>query len=114
MLLPALLLVIPLVAVHLYARAYVEPPIESSSDCKDPNARPGSRAQTSIAIRPGWVQSFRAARSAISAVNFLKSKLIPRIALRYPSLWGSRRLDLPESRRAVRRRGRILPRRRCL
>ena len=53
MLLPALLLIIPLVAVHLYARAYVEPSIESSSDCKDPNTRPGSRAETSIAIGPG-------------------------------------------------------------
>ena len=53
MLLPALLLTIPLVAVHLYAQAYVEPSIESSSDCKEPNARPGSRAQTSIAIGPG-------------------------------------------------------------
>ena len=52
MLLPALLLVIPLVAMHFYARAYVEPPIESSSECQDPNARPGSRAETAIAIRP--------------------------------------------------------------
>jgi hypothetical protein len=52
MLLPALLLTIPLVAMHFYARAYVEPPIESSSDCQDPNARPGSRAETAIAIRP--------------------------------------------------------------
>jgi hypothetical protein len=51
-LLPALLLVIPLVAMHFYARAYVETPIESSSDCQDPNARPGSRAETAIAIRP--------------------------------------------------------------
>lgn len=53
MLLPALLLVIPLGAMHFYARAYVEPPIESSSDCQDPNARPGSRAETSIAIGSG-------------------------------------------------------------
>jgi hypothetical protein len=52
MLLPALLLTIRLVAVHFYARAYVEPPIESSSDCQDPNAQPGSRAEMSIAIRP--------------------------------------------------------------
>jgi hypothetical protein len=51
MLLPALLLVIPLIAMHFYARAYVEPPIESASDCKDPNARPGSRANMSITIR---------------------------------------------------------------
>jgi hypothetical protein len=47
MLLPALLLARPLVAMHFYARAYVEPPIESSSDCKDPNARPASRAEKS-------------------------------------------------------------------
>jgi hypothetical protein len=52
MLLPALLLTIPLVAVHLYARAYVEPPTESASECQDPNARPGSRAEASSAIRP--------------------------------------------------------------
>jgi hypothetical protein len=51
MLLPALLLAIPLVAMHFYARAYVEPPIESASDCQDPNARPGSRAEKSITIR---------------------------------------------------------------
>lgn len=52
MLLPALLLVIPLIAMHFYAREYVELPIESASDCKDPNARPGSRAEKSITIRP--------------------------------------------------------------
>jgi hypothetical protein len=53
MLLPALLLALPLMAIHLYAREYVEPTIESSSDCKDPNARPGSRAEKFITIRPG-------------------------------------------------------------
>jgi hypothetical protein len=53
MVLPALLLAIPLIAMHFYARAYVEPPIESSSDCKDPNARPGSRAERLITIPPG-------------------------------------------------------------
>ena len=53
MLLPAVLLTIPLAAVHLYARAYVEPATESASDCQDPNARPGSRAERSIAIGPG-------------------------------------------------------------
>jgi sRNA-binding protein len=36
-----------------YARAYIEPTIESSDDCKDPNARPGSRAENSATIRPG-------------------------------------------------------------
>src|SRR5262249_53678781 len=50
MLLPALLLAIPLMAIHFYAREYVEPAIESSSDCKDPNTRPGSRAEKFITI----------------------------------------------------------------
>jgi hypothetical protein len=39
----ALLFATPLIAMHLYATAYVEQPA-ASSDCKDPNARPGSRA----------------------------------------------------------------------
>jgi hypothetical protein len=49
----ALLLAMPLMAMHLYARAYIEPAIESSDDCKDPNARPGSRAENSASIRAG-------------------------------------------------------------
>ena len=49
----AALLAMPLLAIHLYARAYVEPTIESSDDCKDPNARPGSRAEKSANIRAG-------------------------------------------------------------
>jgi hypothetical protein len=48
----ALLLTIPLMAMHLYARAYIEPTIESSDDCKDPNARPGSRAESPPAFEP--------------------------------------------------------------
>jgi hypothetical protein len=40
-----LLLVISLFGAHLYARVYLEPTIERSDDCKDPNARPGSRAE---------------------------------------------------------------------
>jgi hypothetical protein len=42
----ALLLTIPLMAMHLYVRAYIEPTIESSDDYKNPNARPGSRAES--------------------------------------------------------------------
>jgi hypothetical protein len=49
----ALLLAIPLMAMHLYARVYIEPTIESSDDCKDPNARPGSRAEKSANVRAG-------------------------------------------------------------
>jgi hypothetical protein len=49
----ALLVTIPLMAMHFYARAYIEPTIESSDDCKDPNARPGSRAEKSASIRAG-------------------------------------------------------------
>jgi hypothetical protein len=49
----ALLLTVPLIAMHLYARAYIEPTIESSDDCKDPNARPGSRAEKSASVRAG-------------------------------------------------------------
>jgi hypothetical protein len=49
----ALLLTIPLMAMHFYARAYIEPTIESSDDCKDPNARPGSRAEKSASVRAG-------------------------------------------------------------
>jgi hypothetical protein len=49
----ALLLAIPLMAVHLYARVYIEPTIESSDDCKDPNARPGSRAEKSASAQAG-------------------------------------------------------------
>jgi hypothetical protein len=48
----ALLFVAPLLAVHLYAKAYVEPTIERSDDCKDPNSRPGSRADGSVMTRP--------------------------------------------------------------
>jgi hypothetical protein len=32
---------------------YVEPTIERSDDCKDPNARPGSRADSSMTMRSG-------------------------------------------------------------
>jgi hypothetical protein len=46
-----LLLAIPLMAMHVYARAYLEPAVESSEDCKDPNARPGSRAESSAGSR---------------------------------------------------------------
>jgi hypothetical protein len=53
MVLFALLLTIPLMATHFYARAYIEPTIESSDDCKDPNARPGSRAEKSASVRAG-------------------------------------------------------------
>ena len=42
----ALLFATPLFAMHLYATAYVEQPA-ASDDCKDPNARPGSRADMS-------------------------------------------------------------------
>jgi hypothetical protein len=52
--LAALLLAAPLFAMHGYARIYLEPAIEQANDCKDPNSRPGSRADTSIPIpRPG-------------------------------------------------------------
>jgi hypothetical protein len=93
----AALLEMPLLALHLYARAYLEPTIESSSDCKEPNARPGSRAEMSASssrLSPvlGFVGSIivqtdppnpiyrvdispRGATSAISAINFLMSKL---------------------------------------
>ena len=53
LLLGAALLAMPLLAIHLYARAYAEPTIESSDDCKNPNARPGSRAEKSASIRAG-------------------------------------------------------------
>ena len=43
----AFLLALPLMVMHLYAQVYTEPTIESSDDCKDPNARPGSRADRS-------------------------------------------------------------------
>jgi hypothetical protein len=49
----ALLFISSLLAMHVYARAYVEPTIERSDDCKDPNSRPGSRAERSIMVRPG-------------------------------------------------------------
>jgi hypothetical protein len=49
----AALLAMPLLAAHLYARAYAEPAIESSGDCKEPNARSGSRAENSATIRSG-------------------------------------------------------------
>ena len=48
-----LLLAMPLMAMHLYARVHIEPTIESSDDCKDPNARPGSRAERSASVRSG-------------------------------------------------------------
>ena len=48
----AALLAMPLLAIHLYARAYVEPTIESADDCKDPK-RPGSRAEKSASIQAG-------------------------------------------------------------
>ena len=47
------MLVLPLFAIHLYAIAYVEPTVERSDDCKDPNARPGSRADKSMMVRSG-------------------------------------------------------------
>ncbi len=50
MVLGAVLFMLPLVAMHVYARAYVEPTIERSEDCKDPNSRPGSRAERSIMV----------------------------------------------------------------
>jgi hypothetical protein len=49
----ALLLTVPLMAMHLYGRAYIEPTIESSDDCQNPNARPGSRAESPPAFRAG-------------------------------------------------------------
>jgi hypothetical protein len=53
MVLVALLAVAPLLAVHVYAKMYVEPAVESSDDCKDPNARPGSRADKLLRMRLG-------------------------------------------------------------
>jgi hypothetical protein len=53
MVLVALLAVAPLLAVHVYAKMYVEPAVESSDDCKDPNARPGSRADKPVTMRFG-------------------------------------------------------------
>lgn len=44
---------LPLLAVHLYARVYVEPTVERSDDCKDPNARPGLRADKPTMMQPG-------------------------------------------------------------
>jgi hypothetical protein len=53
MVLVALLAVAPLLAVHVYAKMYVEPAVETSDDCKDPNARPGSRADKPVTMRLG-------------------------------------------------------------
>lgn len=47
------ILMLPLFAIHLFANVYVEPTIERSDDCKDPNARPGSRADSSMTMRFG-------------------------------------------------------------
>jgi hypothetical protein len=49
----ALLLTIPLMAMHLYARAYIGPTIESSDDCKDPNARARIESGESASVRAG-------------------------------------------------------------
>jgi hypothetical protein len=49
----ALLLTILLMAMHLYARGYIEPTIESSDNCKDPNALPGSKAEECATVRAG-------------------------------------------------------------
>lgn len=69
MLLPALLLAIPLIAMHLYARAYIEPTIESSDNCKDPNARPGSRAESppafELAESNPWIVASRLAHTSM-------------------------------------------------
>ena len=44
---------LPLLAVHICARIFVEPAIENSDDCKDRNARPGSRADKSTMMQRG-------------------------------------------------------------
>jgi hypothetical protein len=44
------LFILPLLGMHLGARLYAEPAIERSDDCKDPNARPGARAEGPVAI----------------------------------------------------------------
>lgn len=42
----ALLFIGVLFVVHVYARIFIAPTIEQSTDdCKDPNKRPGSRAE---------------------------------------------------------------------
>ena len=43
----ALLFLGPPLVFHIYARWYAEPPAEQPKDCKDLNARPGSRADGS-------------------------------------------------------------------
>jgi hypothetical protein len=46
-----ILFLLPLLGMHLGARLYAGPAAtEQSDDCKDPNARPGSRAERSVTI----------------------------------------------------------------
>jgi hypothetical protein len=45
------LFLLPLLGMHLGARLYAGPAAsEQSDDCKDPNARPGSRAERLVTI----------------------------------------------------------------
>jgi hypothetical protein len=52
--LAALLFAAPLLGMHIYAKAYLEPAVEQPNECKDPNSRPGSRADMSDPSNAVW------------------------------------------------------------
>jgi hypothetical protein len=83
-LLVGIVFIAPLLTMHLYAKVYVESTIERPDDCKDPNSRPGSRAD---GVRHGeaWLHLSRRTPGVVNAWSadswMLLSTMTPMIAI---------------------------------